>query len=374
MMQLLDSLSTQSLNTSGDRVLDSLQDIASKVQLESNFWIRHPDYKPLELQPDVIARFQHLPLKLQTKYQSLQLRSFLYGIYYNGSLRKALVAEADSGELIPEQNLENNRFQGVDLKFYEQLHNSNRGAGYFDPGWRVLRQETDGTLAVIKDNLTLHIERERHLRLEHQPAVVGDLVAIRLPRNRVQSGFYMAISNVSSHARNTSNDPECVRIYFNLTPEGAIALMDAITTQLNDIAIPFHFKALYNPSDYDRFDSAVLYSDKQDYEAIRQVLQGIYIKHQSHFQPEVPLFTKFLAPRLALAEEPDHKFASKESFGTQRCQLVANGLLEARDNGDESVESRMTSILQNFSRLGIDVNHPYLNAHSKDIYTTLELC
>lgn len=371
-MQLLDSQLTQSLNTSGDRVLDSLQDIASKVQLESNFCIRHPDYKPLKLPPDVVNRFQNLPLQLQTKYQSLQLRSFLYGIYYNGSLRKALVAEAGSGELMPEQNLENNRFQGVDLRFYEQLHNSNRGAGYFDRGWRVLKQEADGTLAVIKDNLTVHIERERHLRREQQSAVVGEEVSIRLPRNRVQSGFYMAVSNLSS--RQISNDPEYVRIYFNLTPEGAIALMDAITTQLNDIAIPFKFKALYNPSDYDRFDSAVLYIDKQDYEAIRQVLQGIYIENQSHFQPEIPLFTKFLAPGLALAEEPDRKFATKESFGTHRCQLVANGLLAARDKGDESVESRMTAILQNFSSLGIDVNHPYLNANSKDIYTTLDLC
>ncbi|QIR41862.1 hypothetical protein HCG51_34870 (plasmid) [Tolypothrix sp. PCC 7910] len=373
-MQLLDSQSTQSLNSSSDRVLETLQDIASKVQLESNFCIRHPDYKPLKLPLDVVNRFQNLPLQLQTKYQSLQLRGFLYGIYYNGSLRKALVAEANSSELMLEQNLENNRFQGVDLKFYEQLHNNNRGTGYFEPGWRVLRQEADGTLAVIKDNLTLHIERERHLQREHQSAVVGDLVAIRLPRNRVQSGFYMAISNVSSHTRQTSNAPEYVRIYFNLTPEGAIALMDAITTQLNEIAIPFKFKALYNPSDYDRFDSAVLYSDNQDYQTIRQVLQEIYLKNQSHFQPEIPLFTKFLAPGLALAEEPDHKFASKESFGTHRCQIVANGLLAARENGDESVESRMTAILENFSRLGIDVNHPYLNANSEDIYTPLELC
>ncbi len=374
MMQLLDSLSTQSLHTLGDQVLDSLHDIASKVQLESNFCIRHLDYKPLELPPDVVARFQNLPLQLQTKYQSLQLRSFLYGIYYNGSLRKALVPEGDSVELAPQQNLENNRFQGVDLKFYEQLHNSNRGAGYFDPGWRVLRHEEDGTLAVMKDNLTLHIERERHLRLEHQSAGVDDKVSIRLPRNRVQSGFYMAVSNVSSHDRGNSNPSEYVRIYFNLTPEGAIALMDVVTTQLNNLAIPFKFKALYNPSDYDRFDSAVLYSDKQDYEAIRQVLQESYLDHRSYFQPEVPLFTKFLAPGLALAEEPDHKFSTKESFGTHRCQLVANGLLEAWESGDESLESRITSILQKFSHLGIDVNRPYLNANSEDTYRPLELC
>jgi hypothetical protein len=372
MMQMLDFLLTQSFSASSDRVLNSLYKIASQVQIESNFCIRHPDYKPLELPPDVVARFQCLPLQLQTKYQALQLQSFLYGIYYNGSLRKALAPKAE--ELALEQILENNRFQGVDLKFYEQLHNKNHGTGYFDPGWKVLRQEEDNTLAVIKDNLTLHIERERHLRPEQQSVVVGDAVAIRLPQNRVQSGFYMAVSNVSSRDRNPTNDPECVRLYFNLSPEGAISMMDALTQQLNDIAIPFKFKALYNPSDYDRYDSAVLYLERQDYEAVRQVLQDVYPENRSYFQPEVPLFTKYLAPGLALAEEPNCRFASKESFGTNRCQLVARGLLEARKNGDESPEGRMTAILQQFSHLEIDVNRPYLNANSEDTYATLEPC
>jgi len=44
-----------------------------------------------------------------------------------------------------QQNLENNTLLGVDLGFYERLHESN-GKGYFDPGWQVLRQESDGSL------------------------------------------------------------------------------------------------------------------------------------------------------------------------------------------------------------------------------------
>ncbi len=373
-MQLLDSLPTQS-PTAPKCDREALQDIANKVQLQPNFCIRHPDYKPLELPPEVVVRFQHLPLPLQDKYRTLQLQSFLYGIYYNGSLRKALAPEADSGELAPQQNLENNTFQGVDLGFYERLHESNRGQGYFDPGWRVVKQEDDGTLAVIKDGLTLHLEPQRHLPPEQQSAAVGDVVAIRLPRNRVQSGFYMAVSNANPQKPdNSDGNAQTVRIYFNLSPDGAVAVMGAITQQLNEIAIPFKFKALYNPSDYDRYDSAVLYFDKGDYEPVRRVLQVVYPENQAHFRPEVPLFTKFLAPGLALAEEPNHRFASKESFGTHRCHIVAHALLEAQEKGDDSPEKRMESILQNFSRLGIDVEHPYLNANSENIYTPLDLC
>lgn len=370
-MQLLDSLQIQPPTASCDRVLDTLEDIANKVQIQSDFSIRHPDYKPLELPEEAAVRFHRLPLELQNKYQSLQLRSFLYGIYYNASLRKALAPEADSMELAAAQNLENNTFLGVDLGFYERLHESHSGKGYFEPGWKVIKQESDSSLAVKKGGLTVHIERDRHLRLEEQSAAVGDLVAIRLPRNRVQSGFYMAVGNAGSQG---DGDSQVVRIYFNLTPEGAVAVMGAITQQLNEIAIPFSFKALYNPSDYERYDSAVLYFDKSNYEVVRQVLKTVYAQERSHFQIEVPLFTKLLAPGLALAEEPDHKFATKESFGTHRCQIVANGLLEAWQNGDDSPEGRMASILQNFSLLGIDLKRPYLNAKSEDIYTTLDLC
>jgi hypothetical protein len=329
----------------------------------------------LDLPAEAVVHFQSLPLELQNKYRNQQLQSFLYGIYYNGSLRKALAPEADSMGLAPHQNLENNTYLGVDLGFYEQLHKSNRGEGYFDLGWRVVKQESDGSLAVTKDGLTLHIERERHLPPEQQSAVVSDVVAIRLPRNRVQNGFYMAVANAGPSGRsNSDGESQIVRIYFNLSPEGALAVMSAITGQLNEITIPFSFKALYNPSDYERFDSAVLYFEKSKYEAVRQVLQTVYAEERSHFRIEVPLFTKFLAPGLALAEEPNHRFSTQESFGTHRCQIVAKGLLEAWQNGDDSPENRMACILQNFSLLGIDLKHTYLNANSEDIYTTLEIC
>jgi len=375
MMQVLDSSQIQQPADSPKPVLDTLEDIANKVQIHPNFCISHPDYKPVELPAEAVVRFGHLPLELQNKYRNQQLQNFLYGIYYNGALRKTLALETDSMELAPHQNLENNTSLGVDVGFYERLHESNRGEGSFDSGWCVVKQEEDGSLAVTKDNLTVHIKRELYLPPEQQSAAVGDSVAIRLPRNRVQSGFYMAVSNVNPQNRSNSNDDsQTVRIYFNLSPEGAVAVMGAITRQLNEIAIPFKFKALYNPSDYGRYDSAVLYFDKSDYEAVRQVLQVVYTENQSHFQPEVPLFTKFLAPGLALAEEPNHRFSTQESFGTHRCQIVANGLLEAWENGDDSPERRLASIKQNFSLLGIDLKHTYLNANSEDIYTPLDLC
>ncbi len=367
-MQLLDPKTKQSLAFTPDRVLESLQDIVSNLEIQSNFCINHPAYKPLELPTEVVARFQQIPLELQNKYLSLQLQSFLYGIYYNGSMQAALSVDANSTDLALPQNLENNTFLGVDLEFYDRLHKSNNGKGYFDSGWQVLRQESDGSLAVAKGGLTLHIEREQHLQLAEQLAAVGGSVAILMPRNLVQNGFYMAASNAG-----LDTSPQTVRVYFNLTPGGAVAVMGNLTQQLNEIKIPFTFKVLYNPSDYGRYDSGVLYFEKSNYETVRQAIATIYAQERSHFRLDTPLFTKLLAPGLALAEEPDCKFATQESFGMNRCQIVANGLLEARATGDESTESRMASILDQFSLLGINWQRAYLNANSDDIYTPLDL-
>ncbi len=367
-MQLLDSPQSQLLTSAPDRVLDCLQDIANNIQIQSNFCISHPAYKPLELPAEVVARFERTPLDLQNKYLSLQLQSFLYGIYYNGSMQAALAADASATDIALHQNLENNTFLGVDLEFYDRLHKSNSGEGYFDPDWSILRQESDGSLAVKKGGLTLHIERQQHLQPAEQSAAVGDSVAIRMPKNFVQNGFYMAVSNAGSDTH-----PQTVRIYFNLSPSGAIAVMESLTRQLNETKIPFTFKVLYNPSDYGRYDSGVLYFEKSNYEIVWQVLKTVYVENELHFRTEVPLFTKLLAPGIALAEEPDCKFAAVESFGMNRCQIVANGLLEARATGDESTECRMAYIRQHFSVLGIDWQRAYLNANSEDIYTLLDL-
>ncbi|MDF5714041.1 MAG: T3SS effector HopA1 family protein [Rhizonema sp. NSF051] len=375
-MQLGNSSQTQQPDSASQQLFDTLQDIVSNVQIHSNFCISHPNYKPFELPDEVVARFQQMPVDIQNKYFGLQLRSFLYGIYYNGSMRASLAPDADSAGLALHQDLENNTRLGVDIAFYEKLHSCNRGRGYFDPGWCVVRLESDGTLAVTKDGLTLHIEPEKHLQLAEQSAVVGELVAIRMPRNFVQSGFYMAVSNVGRRTYTHPNrepQPQIVRIYFNFSPEGAAAVMDSLTRQLNDVFIPFTFKTLYNPGEYKRYDSGVLYFEKSNYKAVRQVLESVYALSKAHFHTDIPLFTKFLAPGLGLAEEPDSKFAEQESFGMNRCQIIANGLLEAWHSLDDSAERRMTFILKQFSLLGVELLRSYLNANSVDIYTPLNL-
>ncbi|BAU13084.1 hypothetical protein LEP3755_36210 [Leptolyngbya sp. NIES-3755] len=364
-MQLLDFSQTAAIS---DSLQSELQDMIHNLQIEPNWCIRHPNYKPLELPPESIERFRNLPKDIQNKYLTLILCNFLYGIYYNGSLKLSLAPSSEATNLALHQNLDNNNYLGVDYAFYDRLHANNQGTGYFSPNWCVLREESDGSIAVSQGGLTLHIQRDRHLENPQQLICVGDAIAIRLPRNLVQNGFYMAIGNAGQH-----RDESIVRVYFNLTAEGAVCVMKTLTERLNAATLPFAFKALYNPSDYHRYDAAVLYFDQARYSEIQPILRDIYLEHQAHFGEAIPLFTKQLAPGLGLAEEPDCKFAEQESFGMNRCQIVANGLLEAWHRGDASPEGRLDAIVRHFSLLQVDLQHPYLNRDSADIYTPLAL-
>lgn len=365
-MQLLDSQPSQLSDVPAPLQI-SLQAIVNQVEIESYHRIKHPGYKTVELPESVVSRFEQLPLEIQKNHLSQQLRNFIYGIYYNGALKGA--SDVDQTNLAANQNLENNSLFGVDLAFYERLNRSNKGTGYWSHDWLVIKEEADGTLALHKQGLTLHVDRNIYLPPENQAVTVGNLVAIKMPKNLVQNAFYMAIANTSK----PQNPQNLARVYFNLTPDGAVAVMEALTTQLNAISIPFSFKALYNPSDYGRYDSAVLYFDKSNYQTIRPILERTYVENQTHFNEQVPLFTKLLAPGLACAEEPDQKFAEQESFGTNRSQIIANGLLDAWEQGDNTLDGRMASILQNFSLRQIRLRYPYLNPNSEDIYTPLNL-
>jgi hypothetical protein len=193
-----------------------------------------------------------------------------------------------------------------------------------------------------------------------------------MPKNRLQNGCYVAVSNIGIENQDAENaDLGGGRIFFNVTSAGAIVLMDSLTQALNNAAIFFSFQVLYNPAAYGRYDAGVLHFQRQNYPIIRNILKEIYQEHQTYFQPEIPLFTKFLAPGLGLAEEPNQKFAPQESFGMNRCQIVANALLESWQKGKNALEERIEVINQHFVQHLIDVQHPYLNPASEDVYQPL---
>jgi hypothetical protein len=344
-------------------LISVLEDVANNIEVREDFSIYHPLYQPLEIPQEAVGRFRQMPEQVKQKFLSLQVRSFLYGIYYNGSMQSSLALDAEPQTL--QLDLENNSVKGIDTAFFQRLHEANSGKGFFDGGWQVLTAENDDIVVVKKGGLRLYVQREQYLTQAEQQAQIGDTVAIKMPKNRMQNGFYMSVGDKGfSHPQ---PGDALVRIYFNLTPDGSVAVMESFTKGLNEFGIPFSFKVLYNPQDYNRYDAGVLYFDRQDYPTVMQVIRSFYDRCQSYFKPEIPLFTKQIAIGIGLAEEPSLKFAERESFGMNRCQIIANGLLSL-DRTNSSRTDRLSAILEQFSTLGISLQQPYLNSDSLDIY------
>lgn len=350
--------------------VDTLRAIASDIEISDNFCIRHPSFEKFALSSDVVARFQRNPVQLQQKYYALLLRNFIFGIYFNASLQNILSKPPSrvTGIYALHHNLENNSILGIDEELRAQLHEHNHGAGYYDSGWCVLRREPDASLAVIKGGLTMYVD-SNHIYKKTPAPKRGDYISIWLPKNRLQNGYYIAVSNCGQPEYGLFTDCRLSRIYFNITEAGAVPLIDSLTIALNEEKIPFSYHVLCHPAGFGRYDSCILEFQKQDYLIIRKILQTVYSQHQSYFLPEIPLFTKFLAPGLGVAEQPQQNLAKNESFGMNRCQIIANALLKSWQQGKKSIEEKIQAIENNFNEAGIDLQHPYLNPNSEDIYT-----
>jgi hypothetical protein len=359
-MQILDATPTKPVAVDPE-LMAVLEDIARNVEIRDDFSIHHPSYKPLEIPAEAVERFQKMPEQMRQKFLGLQLRSFLYGIYYNGGMRSALALDSDDQAV--QLDLENNTVLGIDMAFFQQLHDANCGTGYFEKGWKVLQDDNFGGLLVKSSWLRLFVQRAKHLCEDEKLAQVGDMVSIKMPKNRVQNGFYMAVSN--SGFSYPQPESILVRMYFNLTIDGSIAIMKDLTNELNHMNIRFNFKVLYNPMDYDRFDSGVLYFDKSHYKNVLRIVESIYFNHRTLFKSETPLFTKRINIGIGVAEEINQKLFEGESFGLNRCQLMSNAILASFNQG-EKIQSKM--LVENFSKYNIDMNATYLNQGSIDIY------
>jgi hypothetical protein len=243
-----------------------------------------------------------------------------------------------------------------------ELSKANSGAGFWAAGWQAV--EVDGrTVSVLRDGLML-----RASLAECQPAAGGQIVPGASVRVRLlkefrgaSPGFYVALGD-----QELESDPlGLLRFYWNATPKGAVELMRRLTESLNRAAVPFRLKAAKQPEDFTRCDNVVLYLRKTDYAAALSCVEASYSQIASQLQHGIPVFTKFLAPSLALAENPP----GSDSFGMHRCRLMADGLVRAHERRQRSLAPRYQAVLERFGEEGISLERPYLNPRSSDQYT-----
>ncbi len=351
--------------------LEALEQIVREIEYDSDGRFYHIAYGNIEADAELQSQLQQFSSSLSTQYLNWLLKDFISDVYFKGIQQDSINASAPTHSPI----LENNTVHGRHVDFYQALHSHNMGKGYFDPGWEIIQTTADGLTIVEKNDLQLYVNRSDYLAPADQSAAIGDTVSIRLPKNLVEPDLYVAVGNVGTVSR--ADHP--IEIYWNLSAEKILDLLQHLTFALNQRGIPFTFKVPYHPSGYKGCDTATLCIRKQDYKPIHSILQRLYLEFNQVFSDSTPVFTKQLAPGIALAESPDWADPQSEepergsaaTFGQNRCQLVATGFLWAHEQGITSKKKILSVVEKEFEQAGISLEAPYLNPDSEDTYIRL---
>lgn len=360
------------------KITKILQDIVENTRINSDiFKINYGQLSCVLLDSSNILQLNRLSIENRLNYLNLRLSKLLYQIYFKGLCIDNSRKQTETNEQI----LKRIASKSIDWNFYEQLDRNNKGDFWFHPSYHIVKQENDGSLIAEFDNSFLKIDRECHLPSAFQASTISDAVAIKMPSSFISKSYYMAIGNNLGGSPPLISSRYTILVHFNFNNKAAVSAMNYLTTELNKTKVKFRFKVLHNPLNYGLYDSGILQVFSDEYnpdlyrEAILPVLQKIYTENKEHFNSKIPIFNKKLAPGIGLAERPHSGIRFKHTLDSEAnyCEFVADALLEAHQNGDESPKARMKCIIKYFKKSGVDLERAYLNPGFEDIYTPLNL-
>jgi hypothetical protein len=238
-------------------------------------------------------------------------------------------------------------------EFIEALSAANRGTVVWSSGWSVLPGPQDGIIAQ-RDGLELVAETGRYILAEDGSAT------LLLPPERFAAapGYYVA---VGEREWDPSRASRSARIYFNVLDRTAERLVAVVTQHLNRARIPFTLKVLDEPLIFFRCDSAVLFLPDGTDDALRAIVRAM----GRWLDSDVPALTRQVATGIAVADTPPG-----ESFGANRCGLIAAGAVDAFRAGTTMLEDRVDAVAERFTDAGLKLDAPYLGRARQRSYLT----
>jgi hypothetical protein len=158
------------------------------------------------------------------------------------------------------------------------------------------------------------------------------------------------------------------RVYWNLFPDAAAAFLRIVRPELDDAGVRFRLKVARDPALYARCDSGVLYLAKDDFAGALPLVRSIHDRLRGGLRHLVPSLTKRLAPGISVADEP----GTGESFGQNRCRLIAEALVHAHQRGVRGLDARLAAVAGRFAQDGISLDRPYAATSAGDDYAGYE--
>jgi hypothetical protein len=248
-----------------------------------------------------------------------------------------------------------------DIEFARRLAAANAGRERWDRGWIIHQFGPNGQAFVRKG------DRERiavpgAFIFDAAPGMtpqIGSSVSVRAPSEtyEAQPGYYFAFGeSLDELADNLS----LVRVYFHCRAEDAASLVSELTAALNRFQTPFQLKTPTAPALYGRTDAAVLYVGARYFPVTARIVA--FVREKVRLEATTPLFTKTLWPGVGAAVEP----GTGESFGSHRCRLMAEGIVDAWRRGEQDAQARYVATEARFVAADLDFKRPWLGPGGVD--------
>jgi len=249
---------------------------------------------------------------------------------------------------------------GAPADLVEQMEKANTGVTTWDEGWRIDQYLQEGCVLARKGGAARPFRPGEYL--VHTgigcAARRGAPLSVLLPAGSrdVQPGFWFAFGTTVTEF---DPGPGGLRFYWNVSAEGVPKLVAAVSRALNRFQVPFHMRCHDKAAAYPRRDAALVYLPRRYYPVIAMLLERIHEELRPWLSASTPLFTKRLADGLGLAED------SGESFGRERCRILAAAMVES---AGQPVEERLAAVRRHFEQNRLQPDRPWLNPDSNAEY------
>jgi hypothetical protein len=339
------------MNTNGDWN-QSIKDILSAITVESgdhfHFAGRAFPVQPAGHQHSVHAAPNSDPPHPLVVNLAAQLYEFAYSRPFRGQLPEAEVLDLS-----------------VDSELMEAMSEANSTRERWEGGWTISQILHHGQIVAQQGSNSRNVWPGQFISKDGPAAMPrpGAQISIFYAKESrsLQNGFYYAFGEeVEEHSRGAG----LVRLYWNISPEGAPMLVRLITSRLNRFHVPFRFKCATARSQFSRTDVAVLYLTKPFFRITAELMLDVHPAVIDFLDDDVPLFSKKIAKGLGAAEDP----GTGESFGQSRCQSLAQSVWDCYLRGEQSYEGRAREFRRLLQQSGIHPEHLHLNAGSLDWY------
>jgi hypothetical protein len=153
-----------------------------------------------------------------------------------------------------------------------------------------------------------------------------------------------------------------LRLYWSVRPAHVARLIETLTANL-DFGAPWALKAPLLAERLQHPDAVVLYVAASAWEQLQPAIATSIRRSASSLRDEPPALTLVVAPGVGLAEDP-----GDESFGTQRCRVIAEGLAQALSRGADTPTELCRAAESALARHGISIAAPYVSSGSRSEY------